>query len=147
MKSSLCDRLHPVSSLLPVAISIPGSQPHLLPWAKSTLSLPSRPLVQPPERPAHCLPFLLPGAQDWPLDPWHLNQEQHQSRDWPAPTPSARQARHWDLSGACQISACRQHVLSGQSAFGLAHNDRPITQPHSSAHHLRTALLLSLLLG
>lgn len=79
MKSSLCDRLHPVSSLLPVAVSIPGSQPHLLPWAKSTLSLPSCPLVQSPERPAHCLPFMFPGAQDRSLDYWHLDQEQHRA--------------------------------------------------------------------
>lgn len=26
-------------------------------------------------------PFLLPGAQDWPLDPWHLGQAQHHRRD------------------------------------------------------------------
>ena len=89
--------------------------------------------------------LLLLGAQDWPLDPWHLGQKQ--SRDWPTPPPQMPSGPGAGSAGGVTDLSLPPASVPGPVSLGFAHDDRPILQPHSSVYHFRTALLLSLLLG
>lgn len=77
-----CSTADPLPPVCCRAVSIPGSQLHLLPWCSQDAFSP-KPPPHPPtaqcmllrgENPASL--FLFPGAQDWPPDPWPPGQRQ-----------------------------------------------------------------------
>lgn len=75
-----CSTADPLPPLCRRGVSIPGSQLHLLPWCSPGCSSSPKPpptaqgILLRGENPAS--PFLFPGAQDWPPDPWPLGQRQ-----------------------------------------------------------------------
>lgn len=144
MKSSLLDKLH--SHFLSAG---GGDQDSGLPTSAPSLgrvhsSSSKSPPVQLLVRPEPCLSVPAPGSRGLASGPLTSGPEA-------TPKPGLADSHPKCPAGSAQRRDKSQPVASvcslASPSLGLTHNDRSITQPHSPAHHFRTALFLSLLLG